>query len=158
MKTKLFFIAVTIVMLTFMGISQPNHQRFGKGLCERLNLTDIQIEKVEQLRNAHQKQMVDMKADLEKLRIEMRELRQGDKFDRKSYIALEEKMIQQQNKMRLSGANHRMDIYELLDDTQKKEWKKMGNNIEKRKMNKRDPRNGYGCGPHFIHKYQMRNF
>jgi hypothetical protein len=67
--------------------------------------------------------MVDLKAELEKKEIELDEIRNKDNFSRNEIIASVENINKVKNEIALKVANHRMDIYELLTDEQKENWK-----------------------------------
>ena len=116
------------------------HQRDGNKfkIHQKLNLTDEQQEQTDILRLSHQKEMVDLKANLEKREIEMAELKNKGNYTREEFLSKIDEIISARNKIALSFANHQMDIYQLLDETQKKEWNKFSGNYgerrEKRKM------------------------
>jgi len=100
---------------------------------QRLNLTDEQQEKVEVLKLAHQKQMIDLKANLEKKEVEMAELKNKGNYTREEFLSKTNEIISARNEIALSLANHQMDVYQLLDDNQKKEWNKFSSEFgEKR--------------------------
>jgi Spy/CpxP family protein refolding chaperone len=106
-----------------------NHER----LIDQLNLTDEQKDKIETLRLQHKKEMVDLKAELEKREIELAEARNKDNISRNEVIPSVENINKIKNEIALKVANHRMDIYELLTDEQKEIWK--------------DKKHGFGMGP-----------
>jgi Spy/CpxP family protein refolding chaperone len=89
---------------------------------EQLNLTDAQKDKIENLRFNHQKEMIDLRADLQLKMLEMRKLRSGENLSRDKMIDLTKEINEIRNKMSLARTNHQMDIYEVLDNTQKKIW------------------------------------
>ncbi len=91
---------------------------------QKLNLTEEQQEKVDVLKLAHQKEMIDLKANLEKKEVEMAELKNKGNYTREEFLNKISEIISARNKIALSLANHQMDIYQLLDDNQKKEWNK----------------------------------
>jgi len=100
---------------------------------QKLNLTEEQQVKVEALRFSHQKEMVDLKANLEKRKIEMAELKNKGNYTRDEFLGKTNEIISARNKIALSLANHQMDVYQILDETQKKEWNKFSSEFgEKR--------------------------
>jgi len=100
---------------------------------QKLNLTDEQQEKAEVLKLAHQKQMIDLKANLEKKEVEMAELKNKGNYTREEFLSKTNEIISARNEIALSLANHQMDVYQLLDDNQKKEWNKFSSEFgEKR--------------------------
>jgi len=101
---------------------------------QKLNLTEEQQEKAEILRLAHQKEMVDLKANLEKKEIEMAELKQKGNYTREEFLSKTNEIISAKNKIALSFANHQMDVYQILDETQKKEWNKFSGEFGERRQ------------------------
>ncbi len=89
---------------------------------EKLNLTDEQEAKIEDLRINHQKQMIDFRAELEKKELELQELKNKGEYTREDYIGKIKELSEIRNRMQLAGANHQMDVYELLDPAQKATW------------------------------------
>ncbi len=91
-------------------------------LMEKLNLTEAQKDKIEDLRFKHQEEMIDLRADLQMKMLEVRKYRSGDKIDRGKVIDMVKQINEIRNKIALARANHMMDIYDVLDNTQKKIW------------------------------------
>ncbi|MCU0365243.1 MAG: hypothetical protein MUE93_06185 [Ignavibacteriaceae bacterium] len=100
---------------------------------QKLNLTEEQQEKADILKLAHQKEMVDLKANLEKRKIEMAELKNKGNYTREEFLAKTNDIISARNKIALSLANHQMDVYQLMDDNQKKEWNKFSGELGERR-------------------------
>jgi len=129
MRTRTFII---LAILSALVISQylfaqemiQERHRDQLKIHQRLNLTDEQQEKVEVLKLAHQKQMIDLKANLEKKEVEMAELKNKGNYTREEFLSKTNEIISARNEIALSLANHQMDVYQLLDDNQKKEWNK----------------------------------
>lgn len=101
-------------------IGQMNECRLN--LEDKLNLTADQKEKIEKLRSTHQKEMVDLKASMEKLHLEMKDLRQSGDLKRSDVLAKVEQINNLRSKITLKAANHRMDVYEILTPEQRKVW------------------------------------
>ena len=89
---------------------------------ENLNLTEQQKSRLEDLRNKHQEQMIDLRAELDKARLENQKLRRSDKLNRSDFLNQTEKMSSIKNKMAEARAIHFMDVYESLNDEQRKIW------------------------------------
>lgn len=104
---------------------QPRGERFRGRMMEKLNLTDEQKDKVEQLRIEHQKAMIDLRADMQKKNLALKELTSKGNYSRADYLNLVNDISSARNKIEAARANHRMDIYSLLDDQQKKIFDKM---------------------------------
>lgn len=101
---------------------------------QKLNLTEEQQEKADILKLAHQKEMVDLKANHEKREIEMAELKNKGNYTREEFLAKTNEIISARNKIALSLANHQMDVYQLLDENQKKEWNKFSGEFGERRQ------------------------
>lgn len=91
-----------------------------QNMKEKLNLTETQENQIEKLRTEHQKNMVDLRAKLDKAQIEVREVLAKDDFKRSEYLAAQEKLNRIQNEIRTAAANHRMDMLDVLNKDQRK--------------------------------------
>jgi hypothetical protein len=118
--------------------------KFKEKFREELNLNEEQQSKIEQLKINHEKQMVDLKAELDKREISLKELKQKINFSRNDYISSIERINEIKNQITVLHANHRMDVYELLDENQKEVWIKMGDNMNR--------------GKHFFGEHRMKRF
>jgi Spy/CpxP family protein refolding chaperone len=138
---------LTLFMLIFLSSvasSQPAEGLNLKRLSDKLNLTDAQKEQIEKLRTDHQKAMVDLKANLEKAKIELREVMNKDDFTRNDYLAANNKLIKIRDEIQLANANHKMDILELMNKDQRKiitedmKSEKRHRNFERKERGNRD--------------------
>ena len=144
MQIRIFALIAFILtfLVTFNGFSQEKEmERHRDGnkfkIHQKLNLTDEQQEQTDILRLSHQMEMVDLKANLEKREIEMAELKNKGNYTREEFLSKINEIISARNKIALSFANHQMDIYQLLDETQKKEWNKFSGNYGERREKRR---------------------
>ncbi|MFN3874182.1 MAG: Spy/CpxP family protein refolding chaperone, partial [Ignavibacterium sp.] len=118
MKTKFFLAVAAILVLGIISDSFAQMERMKMRekmrdrMEERLNLTDAQKSKVEELRTNHQKKMIDLKASLEKKKVELRSLRNSEKLNRSDLLKLTKEISEIRNSMAVEMANHHMDIYE----------------------------------------------
>ncbi len=144
-RTFLLLILATLIT----GISAPDtsaqHRKFKCGdfhkqRMENLNLNEGQRTKVDELRNIHQKEMIDLRAELQKAQLDVREIKNKADFKRNDLINAVEKISSIKNKIALKRANHQMDIYELLDENQKEMWRKSGPMRDDKPMMRRDKR------------------
>ena len=139
MKSKIFvLIAIISVSLISQDLfAQEKIERQGdhnkSKIHQRLNLTQEQQEKVDALRFSHQKEMIDLNASLEKKEVEMAEMKNKGNYTRDEFLNKVNDIISAKNKIALSMANHEMDVYQLLDENQKKEWNKFSSNIRERR-------------------------
>lgn len=117
---KLAVLAVIVTVISPFIFSQPKVGLNLKRLGDKLNLTDAQKDQIENLRIKHQKDMVDLKAKLEKARIEMREVTGNGDFTRNEYLAAHNKLTKIREEVQLANTNHRMDVLEIMNKDQRK--------------------------------------
>ncbi len=116
------------------GMHQGDHYKMMK---EKLNLTDTQSEAVEELHFSHKREMIDLKAALEKKQLDKQELLSKGNYTRDDYLGKVKAISDAKDKMALAKANHRMDVYDLLTEEQRKTFDEMkGRMGNKRNMNK----------------------
>jgi Spy/CpxP family protein refolding chaperone len=127
MKTKIFSLVLVISLIgIYTGTaysqkkSMPQKGFLKARLIEKLNLTDEQKSKIEDLRITHQEKMIDLKANLEKKILALKELRVKGNIDRNSVIAAVKDINQAKDEIALARANNIMDIYETLTPDQQK--------------------------------------
>lgn len=102
------------------------HQGFQhKMMMKKLNLTDSQQEAVQDLRFNHKNEMIDLKADLEKKKLAMQELKSRGNYTRDELLSKVKSISNAKEKNALEIANHKMDVYELLTDEQRKIFNEM---------------------------------
>ena len=102
------------------------HQGFQqKMMMEKLNLTDSQQEAVQDLRFNHKYEMIDLKADLEKKMLAMKELKRRGNYTRDEFLSKVKSISDAKENIALAIANHKMDVYELLTDDQRKIFNEM---------------------------------
>lgn len=146
MKRTFLFFAITVIVVgiaaTDLNAQNRKFKRgeFHKPKIENLNLTDAQKSKVDELRTKHQKEIIDLRADLEKAQLDVREIKNKADFKRNDLVNAVEKINSIKNKIALNRANHQMDVYELLDDKQKEVWKKSGPMGDHKPLRMRDKR------------------
>ena len=142
-KYSIFTIIITLFMFASLQ-AQPQtnvppkkqHKEMRHmGFWGQLNLTPEQKIKIDELSSAHQKSLIDMKADLEKLRIDKKDLIKKGDFNRKAFTDLEEQMMKLQNKIHMAGLNHKLDVVALLTPEQKEKVKNLKFWLEKKHEN-----------------------
>jgi len=144
MKNKVISIAALIILafatqnILAQDMNRHNKEGHQFSMFQKLNLTDTQKDQIVKLRLNNKMQMVDLKANLEKKKIEMMELKTNGNYTREQFISKVEAINKAKNEIAISKANIQMDVYQLLDETQKAEWNKfsqfMGERKEKRMM------------------------
>lgn len=133
------------LVLFFSGVvtAQPGRGYPGAGRCmDDLKLTKDQETKIEALRLDHQKKMIDLRSDLEKTQLEMKQLLSKGNYTRAEYLAVTAKLGKAREALQTSRANHRMDVYDLLDKDQKALW----NELRADRPGKGGKGQGYGQG------------
>lgn len=135
--TTVLFLSFTVWNIAQQGdylySGHQKHERF----AEKLNLTEEQQTAIGELRIKNQREMVDIKADLQKKKLDLKELKIKGNYSREEFLNLVKEMNDSKNNIALAAANSKMDIYELLTDEQKKMFDKMGKRFGKhRKMMK----------------------
>ncbi len=117
------------------GMHQGNHYKMMK---EKLNLTDTQSEAVEELHFSHKREMIDLKAALEQIKLDKNELLSKGNYTRDDFLNIVKAISDAKEKMALTKANHRMDVYDLLTEEQRKTFDEIkcctGNRRHMRKM------------------------
>ncbi|MCZ7613316.1 MAG: Spy/CpxP family protein refolding chaperone [Ignavibacteriaceae bacterium] len=120
----------------FCSGNAAKKQQFRDQIHKQLNLTDDQQTKIDELKLAHKKEMIDLKANLDKKELALAELKNKGNYSREDFLNKINDVITARNKIAISFANHQMDVYEQLDENQKKEWNKIsgefGEHREKR--------------------------
>lgn len=128
MKKLIFVLGVlfTITALSSQLYSQkgdnPRSKDFRMNLKEQLNLSEDQEKKIEALRLNQEESMIKFRSDLELKELEIRKLKSTDKFSRIEIINLTKEINAIKNDMALTRVNHQMDVYELLDESQRNIW------------------------------------
>ncbi|RKY95870.1 MAG: hypothetical protein DRQ13_06495 [Ignavibacteriae bacterium] len=113
---------------------QSDHHKM---MMEKLNLTDTQKDAVEELHFSHKREMIDLKAALELKQLDKQELLNKGNYTRDDYLGKVTALSNAKDKMALAKANHRMDVYDLLTEEQRKTFDEMkGRMGNKRNMNK----------------------
>lgn len=124
--TLVLMILFAITVLSPQIYSQKNvhskSKEFKMNLKEQLNLSEDQEKKIETLKLNHEAVMVKFKSDLELKEIEMRKLKSSEIFSRSAMINLTKEISAIKNDMALARVNHQMDVYDLLDENQRKIW------------------------------------
>lgn len=141
---KLNIFAIIVVALTVLlgqnGFTQErmNCRKDGNQfrIFQKLSLTETQQDQIVNLRLNHQMEMIDLKANLQKKKLEMSELKNNGNYTREDFLNKVEAINSVKDEIAISKANFQMDIYQLLDDNQKKEWNKCSFNFGDRKENR----------------------
>jgi Spy/CpxP family protein refolding chaperone len=90
-----------------------------------LNLTDEQIAKINDIRFTHQNKIIDLRAKILKNRLSARQMMVENKIDEDKLLSLTKENSDLRGQIATSRTNMWLDIYNLLDDTQKTKWSQM---------------------------------
>jgi len=93
----------------------------------KLNLTEAQKTKIQDLGFKYKSSMIDMHADLAKAMLDLKEVRSKDDISRDQVITAINKINKVRDQIALAKANHLMDIYSVLTPAQRKIAKKIFN-------------------------------
>jgi Spy/CpxP family protein refolding chaperone len=126
---NLIWVLVAVLSVAFISQESFSQKRFHKKQNEfrgqfmtKLNLTEEQEKKFEQLRFAHQEKMVKLRSDVELKELELKKLTSGDNVTRSEMLKLTKELNEIKNEIAIARVNHKMDVYDNLDANQKKLW------------------------------------
>lgn len=132
-KNSVISAVIITLLVSSLSLAQHPEKRFSpndtgmhkmKKMHDKLNLTDIQKDKFQKMKFSFEKQMIDLKANLQKSVLDMKVIRASDNIKRGDVINVVKKINGNKNAIALASANHRMDMYEILTPEQRKVWKK----------------------------------
>jgi Spy/CpxP family protein refolding chaperone len=86
----------------------------------KLNLTETQKSKIQEIKFKEQSQMIDLKANLEKERLALKELIVKDDISRDAIVDEINKINDAKDKIAVARANSLLDVYDVLTPGQKK--------------------------------------
>ena len=114
-----------VLISTQFNYSQMERRRMHQGdhykmMKEKLDLTDTQNEAVEELHFSHIRERIDLKAAVEQVKLDKNELLSKGNYTRDDYLSKVKAISDAKEKMALAKANHRMDVYDLLTEEQRK--------------------------------------
>jgi Spy/CpxP family protein refolding chaperone len=128
MKNVIWLLAI---MLTITFVSQDNfaqkkfHEKgkeFREDFKKQLNLTEEQEKKMQELKLAHQEQMIKLRSDIELKELEIKKLVSAVNVSRIEIIKLTKELNTIKNEIDIARVNHKMDVYDLLDESQRNIW------------------------------------
>ncbi len=111
-------------MQKMQNMQNMHNKQSMKAMHKKLNLTDKQKANFKKLNFTFAKQMVDLKANLQKSGIDLKKIKSANNIKRGDVINVVKKINRDKNAIALATANHRMDMYEVLTPEQRKIWKK----------------------------------
>lgn len=140
MKT---IMAVLVVMFMFVPVVSQAQQCRLLQKADELQLTDDQIEKIRANSFSHQKEMIQLKADLQRAKLEQRELMLANKIDKKGVLKKAETISAIKAQMAQKKLAGRIDRLNMLTD---KQHAKVRRNMMLRGGKGKGPGHGMGQG------------
>ncbi len=132
MKTKLIAGMVIALLIGNMAIAQRGSgQRgdFNRGerynLSDRLELTDDQQAKINEMRVAHFSATQELRDQLKTEQVKLDDLMNNDQIDQKSIEKTVNKMGEIRTELMLARVNHRIEVRSILNDEQKMKFDMM---------------------------------
>ena len=142
MKNLMITTLSLIFLISAISVNAQNQEKdrnkFRSQFHSELNLSDVQETIIKELKLAHEKEMIELKADVERKELELKELRNNGNYTREEYLGIKSEIIEAQNKITMARASHQMDVYELLNDEQKITWNEKGMMFQNRSDGKRN--------------------
>ena len=128
-----------------------NSSRFER-MQEMLDLTDEQTSQISDLRFEHETLALDTRNEIEQNRLIVRKMMTDNEINQEKLLKITSDNSELQGKMKLSKTKMWLDVYNILDDTQKEKWTKtFGQNGQGRNSHKQG-KGGFGnndCGGKF---------
>ncbi|MEW6652227.1 MAG: periplasmic heavy metal sensor [Bacteroidota bacterium] len=124
MKRTVFLIAAFVFLAQMVYAKHLDTPCDCKGIAKTLKLTPDQEKKFDDLNITHQKAMVDVRAKIEKNRIELKEMLKDGIIDEKKLLQLTSENNKLQTEMKEAGIKKWIDINKMLDKDQKEIWAK----------------------------------
>ena len=145
---KPIVIALTFLLLAASPVSSQWGGQGKKNIrkaMEELQLTDEQKEALGDIRVATKKEMIDIRADIQKKRIELREIHRSENPDRAEFERLSRELADIQVRQKLLLFDSQQKMLQQLDADQQKTFMKLHRH---RMMSHRDGTPGRGKRPH----------
>jgi len=123
---KLGVIIVTVLLLGNIAIfSQPEMGNIrGNRVKKALKLTPDQEKKFDDLKYQQQQGAIDIRAKIQKNRLELKKIIGSGAIDEKKVLQLTEENSKLQGDLKYSAVRSGLDIYKILNDDQKALWSK----------------------------------
>lgn len=109
---------------------QHDGKGFGGGHCnilgckDKLELTDDQMDKIKEINFTHQNGMIDLKAELKKAELNLRQVAHADNPSKADVLAATKKVHSIQGQITEAQVNHRFAVRAVLNAEQIEKWQK----------------------------------
>lgn len=132
MKNIKFIPLFALILFFFAGniFAQP----FGRCLPKISSLTEEQKTAINNLCSEHQLRIIDLKAELEKAKLEVTKFLSERNYSKEQHYNLEKNIVEIQTQLHLERIKQRTEIFSLLDEKQRNYLN--SNQIKKEKMRK----------------------
>lgn len=117
-----------------------------KSVQEELDLSDKQVEKIQKVFNDMQSSMIDLRAEMQHMRLEMRQLMAADQPDEKAISQLVQKINDKRAEMEMARIKAMLEVKKILSDEQFEKFQAMKPFGKASKHGKGKPGRG---NPHF---------
>lgn len=114
--------AAILLMSTAAMFAQPGHEA---GAWKKMNLSEEQKTTLKALRSETQKQMIDIRASLQKKRIDMKEMVEGGTSDRTAFERLSREIAELQVQQKLAMFDADQKVVKNLNTDQQKQWQEI---------------------------------
>ncbi len=144
MKGKIFLIsAIIIALLVSITVTAqpvpkpPKYQGFNKErITALLKLTGEQQKKFNNFFFTQQNASIDLRADIQKVRLKIRKMMAENNVDGDKLLALTGKINQLQGKLKMLRTKFWLNVYKILNDSQREIWIKHFRHFRKVKHRK----------------------
>ena len=107
------------------GMSHGPASMQHRAMMEKLNLTDEQTKKFEDIHYQHQKKAITMRAEIESARLDLGRLMRADEPDRRAIEAQIDKVSQARVGLEKDRVGQMLEMRALLTPEQRKTWREM---------------------------------
>ena len=128
MKNIIVYLAIFTLLIVTSDINAQQHMRAKDSpehskMIKELNLTDQQKDELAKLRSEHQKSTIDLRANIQKIRVEIKDELREKNLNENKILSLTKKISDLQAQLKESAVKMWLDSYKLLDDKQREIWK-----------------------------------
>ncbi|MCP4582352.1 MAG: periplasmic heavy metal sensor [candidate division Zixibacteria bacterium] len=121
MKTLITTLAIIVLLAPAYALAQHGHFM---GMADELELTDQQLEQMQMEKLAHQKEMIQVKADLEKAKLELKEIMIAKQIDKNAALKKRETISAIKAKIAKKRLAAKIDHLKSLTDEQRAKMRK----------------------------------
>ena len=123
---KKIFVIVIIAALSTLGFSNPDpgdgKRQMRDRIIEKLNLNEDQLQNFNDYHYKHQKEVIELQAEIEKNRLEINKMMLDNNIDKAALLELTGANSELRAKIHQSKISMWLNIYEILNDDQKEIW------------------------------------